>query len=122
MTTFLRDATTVFARDVRPSLRNPAGLLFGMGLHVVAQSVQFPLLLSGALPPLETAPGRLRTLGRINPVTYIVDAQRALRRRPDRAQRPVRHRMRPAPSPRSASTWATGPCARACETALTAPL
>jgi len=78
MTTFLRDATTVFARDVRPRLRNPAGLLFGMGLHVVAQSVQFPLLLSGALPPLETAPGRLRTLGRINPVTYIVDAQRAL--------------------------------------------
>lgn len=53
----------------------PSGTLF----YVVTQSVLFPLLLlSGVLLPLETAPGWLRTLGQINPVTYIVDAQRAL--------------------------------------------
>jgi ABC-2 type transport system permease protein len=53
----------------------PGGTLF----YVVSQSITFPLLLlSGVLLPLETAPGWLRALGQVNPVTYIVDAQRAL--------------------------------------------
>ncbi|MGN9841396.1 ABC transporter permease [Nonomuraea sp. H19] len=53
----------------------PAGTLF----YIVSQSIMFPLLLlSGVLLPLETAPGWLRTIGQFNPVTYIVDAQRAL--------------------------------------------
>ncbi|MFI7617439.1 ABC transporter permease [Nonomuraea terrae] len=53
----------------------PNGTLF----YMVSQSVLFPLLLlSGVLLPLETAPGWLRILGQLNPVTYIVDAQRAL--------------------------------------------
>lgn len=53
----------------------PSGTLF----YVVSQSLLFPLLLlSGVLLPLETAPGWLKVLGQINPVTYIVDAQRAL--------------------------------------------
>lgn len=53
----------------------PGGTLF----YIVSQSVLFPLLLlSGVLLPLETAPGWLRTAGQFNPVTYIVDAQRAL--------------------------------------------
>ncbi|NJP98076.1 ABC transporter permease [Nonomuraea sp. FMUSA5-5] len=53
----------------------PGGTLF----YVVSQSIMFPLLLlSGVLLPLETAPGWLRALGQVNPVTYIVDAQRAL--------------------------------------------
>ncbi|WP_043625238.1 ABC transporter permease [Nonomuraea candida] len=53
----------------------PGGTLF----YVVSQSVLFPLLLlSGVLLPLETAPAWLRMLGQVNPVTYIVDAQRAL--------------------------------------------
>ncbi|GAA3708139.1 ABC transporter permease [Nonomuraea antimicrobica] len=53
----------------------PGGTLF----YVVSQSIMFPLLLlSGVLLPLETAPGWLRVLGQVNPVTYIVNAQRAL--------------------------------------------
>ncbi|PZG20429.1 ABC transporter permease [Nonomuraea aridisoli] len=53
----------------------PNGTLF----YMVSQSLLFPLLLlSGVLLPLETAPGWLRALGQLNPVTYIVDAQRAL--------------------------------------------
>ncbi|MFC4118249.1 ABC transporter permease [Nonomuraea zeae] len=53
----------------------PGGTLF----YIVSQSIMFPLLLlSGVLLPLETAPGWLRVVGQVNPVTYIVDAQRAL--------------------------------------------
>ncbi|MGW4791265.1 ABC transporter permease [Nonomuraea sp. NPDC004297] len=53
----------------------PGGTLF----YVVSQSIMFPLLLlSGVLLPLESAPGWLRALGQVNPVTYIVDAQRSL--------------------------------------------
>ncbi|MEU8358305.1 ABC transporter permease [Nonomuraea sp. NPDC048882] len=53
----------------------PGGTLF----YIVSQSIVFPLLLlSGVLLPLETAPGWLQTAGRFNPITYIVDAQRAL--------------------------------------------
>ena len=41
--------------------------------------VLFPLLLlSGVLLPVESGPAWLRVVGRINPVTYIVEAQRAL--------------------------------------------
>ncbi|MEV4291278.1 ABC transporter permease [Nonomuraea bangladeshensis] len=53
----------------------PSGTLF----YVVSQSILFPLLLlSGVLLPLESAPAWLRAIGQVNPVTYIVDAQRAL--------------------------------------------
>ncbi|MFB4280776.1 MULTISPECIES: ABC transporter permease [unclassified Nonomuraea] len=53
----------------------PGGTLF----YIVSQSILFPLLLlSGVLLPLESAPGWLRVMGQVNPVTYIVDAQRAL--------------------------------------------
>ncbi|MEO3869435.1 ABC transporter permease [Nonomuraea sp. B12E4] len=53
----------------------PGGTLF----YIVSQSVLFPLLLlSGVLLPLETAPTWLRVVGQANPVTYVVDAQRAL--------------------------------------------
>jgi ABC-2 type transport system permease protein len=53
----------------------PGGTLF----YIVSQSVVFPLLLlSGVLLPLESAPGWLRAAGQLNPITYIVDAQRAL--------------------------------------------
>jgi ABC-2 type transport system permease protein len=53
----------------------PGGTLF----YIVSQSIMFPLLLlSGVLLPLETAPGWLRVIGQVNPVTYLVDAQRAL--------------------------------------------
>jgi ABC-2 type transport system permease protein len=53
----------------------PDGTLF----YMVSQSILFPLLLlSGVLLPLDTAPAWLRALGAANPVTYIVDAQRAL--------------------------------------------
>ncbi|MFI7135541.1 ABC transporter permease [Nonomuraea sp. NPDC050153] len=53
----------------------PSGTLF----YVVSQSVLFPLLLlSGVLLPMETAPEWLRAAGYANPVTYIVEAQRAL--------------------------------------------
>ncbi|NUR87206.1 MAG: ABC transporter permease [Nonomuraea sp.] len=53
----------------------PGGTLF----YVVSQSILFPLLLlSGVLLPMDTAPGWLRAVGAVNPVTYVVDAQRAL--------------------------------------------
>ncbi|MEV5498973.1 ABC transporter permease [Nonomuraea fuscirosea] len=53
----------------------PGGTLF----YIVSQSIVFPLLLlSGVLLPLESAPGWLRAAGQLNPITYIVDAQRAL--------------------------------------------
>lgn len=45
----------------------------------VQQTLIFPLLLlSGMLLPLEDGPGWLQTLSRFNPLTHIVDAERAL--------------------------------------------
>ncbi|MER7500980.1 ABC transporter permease [Nonomuraea pusilla] len=53
----------------------PDGTLF----YIVSQSVLFPLLLlSGVLLPLDSAPGWLDVLGHVNPITYVVEAQRAL--------------------------------------------
>ncbi|HUR04033.1 MAG TPA: ABC transporter permease, partial [Nonomuraea sp.] len=53
----------------------PSGNLF----YMVTQVVMFPvLLLSGVLLPVESGPAWLRVVGRINPISYIVDAQRAL--------------------------------------------
>jgi ABC-2 type transport system permease protein len=64
------------------------GLAFALALatkrqeelfYMVQQVVLFPLvLLAGVLLPMEAAPGWLRVLSRANPVTYIVDAERAL--------------------------------------------
>jgi ABC-2 type transport system permease protein len=45
----------------------------------VQQSLLFPLLiLSGMLLPLEAGPRWIQILGRFNPLTWIVDAERAL--------------------------------------------
>ena len=45
----------------------------------VQQTLIFPLLLlAGMLLPIEQGPGWLRTLSRFNPLTYVVDAERAL--------------------------------------------
>jgi ABC-2 type transport system permease protein len=45
----------------------------------VQQTLIFPLLLlSGMLLPLDDAPGWLQALSKINPLTHIVDAERAL--------------------------------------------
>jgi len=45
----------------------------------VQQTLLFPLLLlSGMLLPLEDGPGWLQTLSKVNPLTHIVDAERAL--------------------------------------------
>src|SRR5215213_7945809 len=45
----------------------------------VQQSLLFPLLiLSGMLLPLEAGPRWIQVLGRFNPLTYIVDAERSL--------------------------------------------
>jgi ABC-2 type transport system permease protein len=45
----------------------------------VQQTLIFPLLLlAGMLLPIEGGPGWLRTLSRFNPLTYVVDAERAL--------------------------------------------
>ncbi|MFC4003316.1 ABC transporter permease [Prauserella oleivorans] len=45
----------------------------------VQQTVIFPvLLLAGVLLPLENGPGWLRTVSHLNPLTYVVDATRAL--------------------------------------------
>ncbi len=45
----------------------------------VQQSLLFPLLiLSGMMLPLEAGPGWIQVIGRFNPLTYIVDAERAL--------------------------------------------
>ncbi len=46
---------------------------------LVQQTLLFPLLLlSGILLPLEFAPGWLQALSRLNPLTYVVEAERAL--------------------------------------------
>ncbi len=46
---------------------------------MVQQAVLFPLmLLSGMLLPLDHAPGWLAALSDVNPLTYLVDAERAL--------------------------------------------
>ena len=46
---------------------------------VVQQTLIFPLmLLSGMLLPLETGPAWMQAAARFNPLTYVVDAQRAL--------------------------------------------
>ena len=46
---------------------------------IVQQSLIFPLLiLSGMMLPLEAGPRWMQILGRFNPLTYIVDAERAL--------------------------------------------
>jgi ABC-2 type transport system permease protein len=45
----------------------------------VQQTVLFPLLLlAGMLLPIGAGPGWLQTLARVNPLTYVVDAERAL--------------------------------------------
>lgn len=45
----------------------------------VQQSITFPLLiLSGMLLPLDVGPGWMRAVSRLNPLTYIVEAERAL--------------------------------------------
>jgi ABC-2 type transport system permease protein len=45
----------------------------------VQQTLLFPLLLlAGMLLPIEGGPGWLRTLAKVNPLTYVVDAERAL--------------------------------------------
>ena len=45
----------------------------------VQQSLLFPLLiLSGMMLPLETGPDWMQALSKVNPLTYIVDAERAL--------------------------------------------
>jgi ABC-2 type transport system permease protein len=45
----------------------------------VQQTLLFPLLLlAGMLLPLDGGPGWLRTMARFNPLTYVVDAERAL--------------------------------------------
>jgi ABC-2 type transport system permease protein len=53
----------------------PGGELF----WTVTQTMMFPVvLLSGMLLPLDFAPSWLKTAGALNPVTYLVNAQRAL--------------------------------------------
>ncbi len=45
----------------------------------VQQSLTFPLLLlSGMMLPLETGPDWMRAVARFNPLTYVVEAERAL--------------------------------------------
>jgi ABC-2 type transport system permease protein len=45
----------------------------------VQQALVFPLLiLSGMMLPLDDAPGWMRTLSNVNPITYVVEAERAL--------------------------------------------
>lgn len=47
--------------------------------YVAQQTLMFPLLmLSGVLLPLDTAPSWMRALSRVNPLTYVVEAERAL--------------------------------------------
>ncbi len=47
--------------------------------YMVQSSILFPLLfLSGLMLPLEMGPGWMQTVGRWNPLTYVVEAQRAL--------------------------------------------
>ncbi|MET0134099.1 MAG: ABC transporter permease [Kibdelosporangium sp.] len=53
----------------------PSGTLF----WIVTQTLMFPIvLLSGILLPLDHAPSWLKAAGAVNPVAYLVDAQRAL--------------------------------------------
>jgi ABC-2 type transport system permease protein len=45
----------------------------------VQQTLLFPvLLLAGVLLPIDDGPGWLRALAKVNPLTYVVDAERAL--------------------------------------------
>jgi ABC-2 type transport system permease protein len=45
----------------------------------VQQTLLFPLLLlAGMLLPIDGGPGWLQSLSRLNPLTYVVDAERAL--------------------------------------------
>ena len=45
----------------------------------VQQTVIFPmLLLAGMLLPVENGPGWLRFLSQLNPLTYVIDAERVL--------------------------------------------
>ena len=47
--------------------------------YMIQSSIQFPLLfLSGLMLPLEAAPGWMEAAGRLNPLTYVVEALRAL--------------------------------------------
>lgn len=47
--------------------------------YMVQSSILFPLLfLSGLMLPLEMGPGWMQAIGRLNPLTYVVEAQRAL--------------------------------------------
>ncbi|MEU0571048.1 ABC transporter permease [Nonomuraea sp. NPDC005983] len=53
----------------------PDGTLF----YLVTQALLFPLLLlSGVLLPMDSGPAWLRVVGYLNPISYIVDAQRSL--------------------------------------------
>ncbi|MET7466345.1 ABC transporter permease [Nonomuraea sp. NPDC005501] len=53
----------------------PDGTLF----YLVTQALLFPLmLLSGVFLPMSGGPSWLRAVGEVNPVTQVVDAQRAL--------------------------------------------
>ncbi|MBL7502658.1 ABC transporter permease [Frankia sp. CNm7] len=53
----------------------PSGNLF----WIVTQMLIFPImLLSGILLPIDAGPGWLGTIAAINPITYVVDAARAL--------------------------------------------
>ncbi|MBB6350044.1 ABC transporter permease [Nonomuraea muscovyensis] len=53
----------------------PSGTLF----YIVTQTLLFPLLLlSGVLLPMDSGPDWLRVVGQLNPISYIVEAQRAL--------------------------------------------
>ncbi len=53
----------------------PGGTLFWL----VSQMVTFPLvLLSGVLLPMNFGPAWLQVIARLNPISYIVDAERAL--------------------------------------------
>ncbi len=46
---------------------------------VIQQTFLFPvLLLSGILLPMDAGPEWLQTLSRLNPLTYLVEAERAL--------------------------------------------
>lgn len=47
--------------------------------YMIQSSIMFPMLfLSGLMLPLEMGPGWMQTIGRLNPLTYVVEAQRAL--------------------------------------------
>jgi ABC-2 type transport system permease protein len=53
----------------------PSGNMF----WIVTQTLMFPVvMLSGVLLPMDFGPAWLRAAGSVNPISYIVDAQRAL--------------------------------------------